>query len=82
MLKGTVYTADEEGNIHELDYNPVSFYLELDNNYKLPFLIDRDKDGVMYCIKCKELFWEDAHRECGKQQVIFPDYINVLLRSE
>lgn len=81
LLKGTVYTADEEGNTYELDYNPVSFYLELSNCYRLPFLIDRDKDGVMYCVKCKELFWEDAHRECGKRQVIFPDYINVFVKE-
>lgn len=80
-FQGIVYTIDEEANPVDLKYNPVSFYFESEDFNRLPFLLDRDKDGAMYCIRCRTLFWENAHKEC-KGQVIFPDYIHVMIRRE
>lgn len=84
-FQGNVYTTDQEGNSVALDYNPVSFYLDLDRGKlgRLPFLIDRDKDGATYCKRCRVLFWEIAHRECGRQgDVILPEYISIKLRRD
>lgn len=82
-FQGNVYTLDQEGKTVALDYNPVSFYLDLDtdNINRLPFLVDRDRDGATYCRKCRVLFWEVAHRECGNQ-VILPEYILVVVRRD
>jgi hypothetical protein len=78
-FQGMVYTTDDEEKPVELNYNPVSFYVESKDFDSLPFLVDRDRDGVMYCMRCRTLFWENAHREC-KREVIFPDYIHVMIR--
>nr|PZN07627.1 MAG: hypothetical protein DIU64_12035 [Caldicoprobacter oshimai] len=80
-FKGNVYTLDAQGNRMAMKYNPVSFYLdwELDRFSRLPFLIDKDRDGAQYCRRCDELFWEIAHIECGNQ-VIVPDYILIKVR--
>jgi len=78
-FQGIVCTSNQDGKPIVLDYNPVSFYLESEDCTRLPFLLDRDRDGVMYCIRCRALFWENAHREC-KKEVIFPDYILVAVR--
>jgi len=78
---GNVYMLDAQGNRVAMDYNPVSFYLdwEIDRFSRLPFLIDRDRDGAQYCRRCDELFWDIAHIECGSQ-VIVPDYILIKVR--
>lgn len=78
-FQGIVCTSNQDGKPIVLDYNPVSFYLEFEDCTRLPFLLDKDRDGVMYCIRCRTLFWENAHREC-KNEVIFPDYIHVVVR--
>ncbi len=78
-FEGIVCTSNQDGKPIMLDYNPVSFYLEFEDCTRLPFLQDKDRDGVMYCIRCRALFWENAHREC-KNEVIFPDYIYVAVR--
>lgn len=80
-MVGNIYTFGESGNIVPLEYNPASFYFMLDPKYftKLPFLIDRDKDGYTYCKRCKVLFSEIAHREC-RNDVILPDSIFVRIR--
>lgn len=82
-LTGNIYTFDDNGNIIPVEYNPASFYFILDPKYftKLPFLIDKDKDGYTYCKRCKVLFSEIAHREC-KDNVILPDGIFVNIRRE
>jgi len=36
----------------------------------LAYLIDRDRDGPMYCPKCREIFWEI--REKHKRHHIEP----------
>ncbi|PRR70450.1 hypothetical protein [Neomoorella humiferrea] len=80
-FQGNICTVDEHGNTIILDCNPVSFYLDLDELSRLPFLIDRDRDGATYCKRCRVLFWEIAHQECGRQgQVILPEYIFVQIR--
>jgi len=70
-LKGNVYSYAIDGTVAEMPYNPVSFYIS-DN--KMPFLIDKDADGAMYCRKCKVMFWEVGHKECGSA-VIEPELI-------
>ncbi len=78
-FQGTVYTLDQEGAPVFLDCNPVSFYLDFEDFNGLPFLVDRDKDGATYCKKCRVLFWEIAHKECGRE-VILPEFIHVKVR--
>lgn len=70
-LTGNVYSYANDGTVAEMPYNPVSFYIS-DN--KMPFLIDKDADGAMYCRKCKVMFWEVGHKECGSA-VIEPELI-------
>lgn len=72
-LIGNIYLTDPDGVTRSMPYNPVSFYL---NGSQMPFLIDRDGDGATYCRRCRVLFWEVAHCECG-DAVILPDIIFV-----
>lgn len=44
-----------------LKYNPVSFYCDYEN-FMLPLLVDREKDGFTYCKKCKRFFWETINK--------------------
>lgn len=75
-LVGNLYSLDEDGVAIGMPYNPISFYI---NDYKMPFLIDKDGDGATYCCKCKVMFWEVAHKECG-DAVFVPD--NILIKVE
>jgi hypothetical protein len=77
-LMGNVFSYAMDGSIDKMPFNPVSFYIS-DN--KIPFLIDKDGDGVTYCRKCKVMFWEVAHLEC-RDAVILPDIILVKVRSK
>ena len=76
-LVGNVYSFAADGTIVEMLFNPVSFYI---SDYRMPFLIDKDGDGVTYCCKCKVMFWEVAHKECG-DAVFMPDIILVKVRD-
>lgn len=77
-LMGNVFSYAMDGSIDKMPFNPVSFYIS-DN--KMPFLIDKDGDGVTYCRKCKVMFWEVAHMEC-RDSVILPDIILVKVRGK
>lgn len=81
-FQGDIYKINEKGELIFLQDSPVSFYFESKDYDKLSFLLDKDKDGVMYCIKCKSLYWDQKlHYTCEKQkQVIFPYYIHVSIR--
>ena len=57
-----IFIKNSNGNYKDFEYNPVSFYFE-DNSMSLPFLVDKDKDGITYCSKCRNIFWDDN----GKQ---------------
>ena len=72
-LAGNIYFFAENRTATGMPYNPVSFYIDGD---KMPFLIDKDGDGATYCCKCKTMFWEVGHKECGAA-VIVPDIIYV-----
>lgn len=77
-LMGNVYSFATDGTIEGMPFNPVSFYI---SDHKMPFLIDKDGDGVTYCRKCKVMFWEVAHKECG-DAVFVPDIILVRVRDK
>lgn len=72
-LVGNLYSFGDNGVAISMPYNPVSFYID---DYKMPFLIDKDGDGATYCCKCKVMFWEVAHKECG-DAVFVPEKILV-----
>lgn len=72
-LVGNLYSLAEGGAAVAMAFNPVSFYIR---DCKMPFLIDKDGDGATYCRKCKVMFWEVTHKECGNA-VIAPDTILV-----
>lgn len=77
-LEGNVFTTAADGTIENMCFNPVSFYLK---GNKIPFLIDKDKDGATYCRKCKMWFWEIGHLKCGAA-VILPDSIYIRVRDD
>ncbi|NLJ81144.1 MAG: hypothetical protein GX335_08980 [Firmicutes bacterium] len=72
-LVGNLYSLAEDKSTVAMAYNPVSFYI---SDCKMPFLIDKDGDGATYCRKCKVMFWEVAHKECGNA-VLAPDTIKI-----
>jgi hypothetical protein len=74
--KGKVLTSIK-GRPTELECNPVSFYY--DDGF-LPFLIDYDGDGSMYCARCRRFFWEVEHH-CPKHYHIEPEAIFVRRRA-
>ena len=71
-----MYSCAMNGVVKEMPYNPVSFYT---NNNQMPFLIDKDEDGAMYCRRCKVMFWEVGHMKCGSA-VIEPELIDYMVR--
>ncbi|ADL68467.1 conserved hypothetical protein [Thermoanaerobacterium thermosaccharolyticum DSM 571] len=81
-FEGNICTLDEKGEVAYLEYNPAHLYFGVQPKYfnKLPYLIDRDNDGFMYCQRCKVIFSEtEGHKECG-DEVILPEYIFVQIR--
>ena len=77
-LVGNFYSSSKDGVIMEMPFNPVSFYIK---DHEIPFLIDKDGDGVTYCRKCKVMFWEVAHMECS-DAVLMPDAILIKVRDK
>lgn len=41
-----------------LETNPVTFHIQLNKEIFLPFLLDRENDGPMYCKECQQIFWD------------------------
>ncbi|MDK2836594.1 MAG: hypothetical protein PWP21_1371 [Thermosediminibacterales bacterium] len=71
-FKGNLYFLGPDGRKISMKTNPVSFYINYDKEY-LPFLIDEEGDGVVYCPKCKQIFWEwNEYRERHKKIHIEP----------
>lgn len=75
LFSGDIVVRKSLGKQFPLDCNPVSFYYE---DGSLPFLVDKDGDGAMYCFRCQELFWEVSH--CGNRHEKEPSIIYVALR--
>jgi len=81
-FEGKICAFDNNGEVAAIEYNPSRFYFGLQPEYfnKLPYMIDRDNDGFMYCRRCKVIFSEtEGHKECGNE-VILPEYIFVQIR--
>ncbi|MFY9312470.1 MAG: hypothetical protein WBJ82_09345 [Tepidanaerobacteraceae bacterium] len=66
--QGMFYQVNEDGELLPMPTNPVRFMINEDMS--LAYLIDRDRDGPMYCPKCREIFWEI--REKHKRHHIEP----------
>lgn len=60
-FKGDVYLGSSL-----METNPVTFSLQVGEEYYLPFLVDADRDGMTYCKVCQSIFWDlvdEEHRD-------------------
>ena len=55
--RGLFYQTSADGTLVPISTNPVRFLINTED-MSMPYLIDCDGDGAMYCPKCQELFWE------------------------
>lgn len=55
--QGLFNHVSADGKLAPIATNPVRFLLDI-KDMSMPYLIDCDGDGAMYCPKCQELFWE------------------------
>lgn len=63
--QGWFYHVNTDGLLSPILTNPVRFIINIEDR-SLPYLLDCDNDGAMYCPKCKEFFWEirEKHKKC------------------
>lgn len=64
-----------------MESNPVTFTLEKGEEYYLPFLIDGDRDGMIFCKMCQEVFWRLGDGD-HKEHHFIPEKIFVELNQD
>ena len=55
----------------------VTFYIKVEDEIYLPFMVDRDRDGLEYCHKCNELFYDIRNKHKDYHYVPTKIYLTV-----
>jgi len=44
--------------------------------------VDKDREGAMFCTKCKTLYWDFIHPVCSREYQLMPENIYVRVRRQ